>query len=514
MTPVRLIAVTSALGAGHALSFAPWPAWWGQLLTMGLALHLLRQTADTSPRVHALAAFGFGFGHFVAGLCWLHVSMHRYGGMPWLLAALAVIAFAAYLALYPTLSLLVARRLGGARGPEDDWRADLTACATLAACWALGEIARGWVLTGFPWLSHGYAHVDGPLGGLAPWVGVYGVGAAAIWVAAWLALAIVRSPRRPLRLVIALLSLLVPWLLGQVAFTRADGPAVEVRLVQGNVPQQLKFDPRRTLEAMERYTRWVEQSRARLTVLPETAWTSPWASTPDGIRERLRSHLARSDGRLALGLPMLRQESGASRFTNSVLLLDGGPESAGREPRYDKHHLVPFGEFIPWGFAWFVQLMNIPLGSFADGALDQPAFVVAGQRFAFNICYEDLFGEELAVAVREPVSAGVLVNVSNLAWFGDSHALTQHREIARMRVLETGRPMLRATNTGVTASIDASARVVAALPTNTEGVLDVSVQATTGLTPYVRAGNLPVLAAAALIVLAAWRRARRRARIQ
>ena len=283
--------------------------------------------------------------------------------------------------------------------------------------------------------------------------------------------------------------------------TRPAGEPVRVRLAQGNVPQQMKFDPQRALDAMLDYTAMVEASDAQLVVLPETAWTVPWPRTPESIGQRLLEHTRRTGAAIAIGMPLQEDApvpADRARYTNSVALLAGGAART----RYDKRHLVPFGEFIPAGFAWFVQLMNIPLGEFGRGAPDQAPFEVAGQRFAFNICYEDLFGEELIGAIRDG-GATVLVNVSNIAWFGDSRALPQHLAIARMRTLETGRPMLRATNTGVTASIDHRGRVLAQLPHYRRDVLDTSVQGTTGLTAYVRAGNLLPAGLIAVLLLCA-----------
>lgn len=519
----RWLAAAGLLGACHAAAFAPWPAWWLQLLCLALGLRLVLAAAARSALRAALTAFFFGLGHFALGLCWLHISMHRYGGMPWLLAALAVLLFAAYLALFPAAAIALAGAVGRPVGPVPHpgappvsrrvFGAPLAWAGALAAAWALAELARGWLFTGFPWLAVGYAHVEGPLAGLAPILGVYGVGMVAVWVAALLAWALMlaaAAPRDAARWVgLATLTLLLGWSLQGLHFTMPAGPPVSVRLVQGNVPQQLKFDPSRTLAAMQHYAQQVAQSPATLTILPETAWTMPWASTPAAIANTLAQRLRGTPGALAIGMPMIDPDASGRRITNSVLLLTDGPAGLTTAGRYDKHHLVPFGEFIPWGFDWFVQLMRIPLGSFARGETTQQPFAVGGQRFALNICYEDLFGEEIIEAVREPAGATVLVNVSNIAWFGDSHALTQHREIARMRALETGRPMLRATNTGVTASIDHRAQVLAQLPHLQAGALDTTVQGTAGLTPYVQAGNLPVMVLALLVLVAArrWQRA-------
>ena len=511
----RLPAAAGILGVLHAASFAPWPLWWLQILSLALALRLMLTAGRESPGRAALVAFAFGLGHYVAGLCWLYISMNRYGGMPAPLAAAAVIAFSAYLALFTASAIALAH---AARRTQDDQRlrAAMAWAASLASAWTLADLARGWLFTGFPWLSVGYAHVDGPLAGFAALIGVYGVGMAAVWTAALLALASMRCTRRVAQGCAGLAgaTLLAALSLGALEFTEPAGPPVSVRLVQGNVPQQLKFDPQRTLAAMQSYAQRIAQSPAALTVLPETAWTAPWTSTPPAISADILAQVRGKAHAVAIGLPLIEPDASGHKITNSVILLADRPSGAGEAARYDKHHLVPFGEFVPWGFDWFVQLMRIPLGSFARGELVQTPFAVGGQRFAVNICYEDLFGEEIVGSVREPAGATVLVNVSNIAWFGDSHALPQHREIARMRTLETGRPMLRATNTGVTASIDHRARVLAQLPPHREGVLDVAVQGMRGLTPYVRTGNLPVLLIAIGLLIASWRQARPRAAIQ
>jgi apolipoprotein N-acyltransferase len=495
--PARRALVAVPVGAAHALgvSFLPGAlAWPAQLLLFALGLWLTLGAGNR--RQAGLIGAGFAMGHFVIGLCWLHVSMHDHGGMPWLLAALALLLFCAYLALWPALALLLAHDR-----PGWGW------VAGMAGAWSLAEAARGWVFTGFPWLSIGYAHVDGPLGGLAPFAGVYGVGLAATAVAALFALA-ARRWRGPDRrapgwrgpAIAAAAVLLAGTVLGQLRFTQATGEPLSVRLVQGNIGQSMKFDPPAAIQAMRWYAAQVAESRARLTVLPETAWVVPWTHTPPEIATTVLEGLRASGGALLLGVPIVDAVPGSTpRVSNSALLITGG----GPGPRYDKQHLVPFGEFIPWGFEWFVRLMRIPMGSFGRGAAPQPPFLVDGQRVAANICYEDLFGEEIAAQVRAPVSAGVLVNMSNLGWFGDSHALSQHLHISRMRALETGRPMLRATNTGVTALIDHRGQVRASLPTARAGVIDTQVQATTGLTPYARLGNLPALLLAGAMLVAA-----------
>ena len=511
-------ALALALGALHGASFAPpIDGGWPQFALFAALAGLVWSDPRRTPARAARVGLAFALGTFALGLRWLHTAMHVYGGMPWALAAAALVLFALYLSLYPALALALAARLAGpggtSRAAPDARTAPAVArgcvlAAATGAAWGAGEMLRGWMFTGFPWLSIGYAHVDGPLAGFAPWLGVYGIGilaAASATLAASAFSAAIRGGagiRAAAALtVLAALPFAAGAFLERVPLTAPQGTPVRVRLAQGNVAQHTKFDREHALRAMDDYARLVEDSRARLTVLPETAWIVPWSATPPELAQRLLRALALGGGALALGMPLAQPpDGGPARYANTVALLDA--RSAARAgdaqvlARYDKRHLVPFGEFVPPGFGWFVRLMEIPLGDFGRGAAAQPPFVVDGQRFAFDVCYEDLFGEEIAEQVRAPVSASVLVNASNLAWYGESDAQPQHLAIARMRALETGRPVIRATNTGVTASIDHRGRVLASLPQWRQGALDVDVQGTAGLTPYARFGNAAALALA------------------
>jgi apolipoprotein N-acyltransferase len=504
------LAAALALGLAFAAGFAPLAHWAFSIATLAGLFVLVRaaHVRGAGAARQAGLAFAFGLGWFGAGLAWLYVSMHRYGGMPAPMAAGAVLLFAAYLSLYPALATALAARLARGGGA-------IAHAAALAGAWTIAELARGWAFTGFPWLAVGYAQIDGPLDALAPLGGVFAIGLAAVGAAALVAGAWVpgRAPgsgsgaARAVPAIAAAALLVAPLALpAPDAWTRPHGPPLAVRLVQGNVPQDMKFRPERTLAAMHDYAERFEAGHATLTILPETAWTVPWERTPEPIARRILAHVGRGHA-LAVGLPAIVVPAGGGepRLANSVMLLTVREAAApgAAAPRYDKRHLVPFGEFVPWGFGWFVRTMRIPLGDFARGDRGQPPFEVGGQRIAFNVCYEDLFGEEIREALTGELGATVLANVSNIAWFGRSHALPQHLAIARMRSLETGRPMLRATNTGVTASIDARGRVLAALPPHEAGALDVRVQGTTGLTPFARWGNAAALAAALALLAGA-----------
>jgi apolipoprotein N-acyltransferase len=301
-------------------------------------------------------------------------------------------------------------------------------------------------------------------------------------------------------------ALLVPllliggWALQAVSWTEKHGAPITVRLLQGNVPQEMKFDPDRIADTLAGYEIMIRQRPADLIATPETAIPLLSTRLPEDYLGRLANFARQSGSHLIIGLPM---SDGPGRYANSVLGLApvGTPGAQGLQHaayRYDKHHLVPFGEFIPPGFRWLVDMMNIPLGDFTRGAPLQGPFKVNGQWVLPNICYEDLFGEEIADQLAagyfgEIPQATVLLNVSNIAWFGDSIALPQHLQISRMRVLETGRPMLRATNTGATAVIDHRGHVTAQLPPFTHDALEATVQGYTGVTPYIVLGNASVV---------------------
>jgi apolipoprotein N-acyltransferase len=467
----------AALGALQTLAFVHTAAW---LLPILGGAALAAAVAAAPPGRAALLGWAYGTGWLGAGVWWLFISMHRYGGLPAPLAAAAVALLSAALALYLALAMALFARWRRGRPLAD--------AALFAVLWLLAEQARIWLFTGFPWLLSGYAQVDGPFAALAPWLGVAGIGLAAAWVAALLGQAwhARRRPRQALAsAVVAGAAVAALALAGPPAFTRPTGE-LGVTLLQGNVAQDQKFAAEHMPAALAWVAEVLTQARGELVIAPETAiplLPQQLAELlPDywpGLRERFES----SAQAALIGVPLGDFERG---YTNSVLGLSAA--ARGGEPyRYDKFHLVPFGEFIPPGFRWFTELMNIPLGDFARGPLNPPSFTVGAQRIAPTICYEDLFGDELARRFADPAAAPtILANVSNIGWFGDTVAVPQHLNISRMRTLELQRPMLRATNTGATAIIDHDGRVQALLPPFTQGVLEGRVQGRDGLTPYAR----------------------------
>lgn len=470
-----------ALGAGAVAvaGFAPLALAPLALLSVALLLFLAARVA----RGEAFAlGYAWGVGFFGVGVSWVYVSLHDFGMMPAPLAGTGTALFCLYLALYPALVCWAMQRIGGS---------DATRLLLLApALWTLAEWVRMWMFTGFPWLALGYSQIDTPLAGFAPVGGVFALSLATALVAGALALAARHRNWRsawPLGVVVALL--VAGAGLGRLEWTRPLGAPVSVALLQGNVPQDLKFDPARYPRTLATYARLVESTNARLVVLPETAIPRMLDAVDPEYLERLAAAARAHGGDVLVGVPM-RDASG--RYYNSLLSLGASPPQT-----YSKVHLVPFGELIPPGLGWLLTVMQMPLSDFSRGGADQRPLGIAGEKVAPNVCYEDAFGEEI---IRMLPEATLLVNASNVAWFGDSLAPAQHLQISRMRALETGRYMLRATNTGVTAIVDDRGRVAARLPNFTEGVLSGTAQGRDGATPYVRAGNWPVIALAVLLV--------------
>ncbi|MFY3383305.1 apolipoprotein N-acyltransferase [Paracidovorax sp. MALMAid1276] len=520
--------VPLAVGAGlaQAASLA-WPGsgqplWWLQLASIAVLAWLVRPGGERRApgwRRGALLGGLFATAWLVGTFWWLFISMHTYGGLAAPLAALAVLALAAFLATYYAAGLGIFCRLALASKA-------LTAIL-FGAIWLLAELARGTLWTGFPWGAGGYAHVDGPLAVLARSVGVYGLGAVAAALAMWLVQLRAADLRR-VRTGAALLTVAVVLaglaLQRQCAVEQCGTPggapfrAMTLELLQGNIPQDEKFQPGSGVPlALQWYAEALRSAQADLVVAPETAIPLLPQQLLPGYLEGIQQHYAQGRQAALLGIPLGDDAVG---YTNSVLGMSAATHA---EPyRYDKHHLVPFGEFIPPFFRWFTAMMNIPLGDFNRGAVGQASFAWAGQRIAPNICYEDLFGEELGARFIDPAQAPtVFVNVSNIGWFGNTVAIDQHLHISRMRALEFERPMVRATNTGATAVIDHRGVVTHQLERHTRGVLRAEVQgrgldAQSGwaITPYAwwvsRWGLWPLwaLGAAVVAVCALARRAR------
>lgn len=503
----RRVVLALLAGGVSVLGYAPFEWYPLALASLWLLAALLGRAAGV--REAFALGFAWGFGAFIGGVSWLYVALERYGGMPAPLAALAIALFCAYLALYPGLAgaafASLQRRLHTRRAQRDGAGAvaatPVRSATLFAALWLLAEWLRGVVFTGFPWLALGYSQTPpSPLAGYLPLIGVYGVGGLAAFVAALVAfLPAARSTPRQRWVPVAVVGVVLATGVGFAgrAWTVPTGAPLAVALVQTNFEQSLKWDPERFADVLQANLDLVREGFAApappaLVVLPETTLPTLLDRLPAGYLDWLARLAGEAGGDLVMGA-FRRDEAG--HIYNAAISLGTAPVQ-----HYAKQHLVPFGEYSPPLFGWFYRFAQIPMSDQTRGAPDQAPMRFGDQRVALNICYEDLFGAELIRALPE---ATLLLNISNLAWYGDSLAQPQHLQIARVRALETGRPMLRSTNTGMTALVQPDGSVAGVLTAFERGVLRVEAQGYSGLTPYARWGDWPALAAALLLVGAA-----------
>ncbi|BCO31571.1 apolipoprotein N-acyltransferase [Thiohalobacter sp. COW1] len=482
MRPWWMSLLALAAGAALPLAFAPFSIAPLAILLPALLLALL---PERRPRRALGLGYLFGLGCFGVGVSWVHISIHVFGGTPLVAAILVAALLVAFLALFPALAAWLTVWLA----PLVGWPRYLLAAP---AAWVLSEWLRGWLFTGFPWLLAGYTQLDTPLAGYAPVLGVHGVGLLLLVTAGALAAGI-RSRRTGQRVLLLALVMGV-WLGGSLLrhhdWTRAVGEPLEVSLVQGNIAQDRKWQETWQRATLARYLElsrreWSDPAReVDLVVWPETAIPAFYHQIEDGFLRQLRRESRQADSELLTGIPVLDREQWA--YYNAVMRV-GGEDSF-----YFKRHLVPFGEYLPlrqW-LGTLLQVMPLPVADFSSGGAQQPLLRVAGHPVGVSICYEIIFGTELLATLPE---ARLLVNVSNDAWFGDSLAPHQHLQMARMRALEAGRELLRATNTGISAVIDHRGRLRERGPQFEVAVVRASAQPREGATPYVQRGDLPVL---------------------
>ncbi len=488
----RGLAAVFVAGALTPLAFAPFNLW--PLALLGPAL-LFMLWLFATPRQAAWLGGMFGLGLFGTGIYWIFISVHLHGFVPLALSLLVTGALMALMAAYFALvGYCVARFF-----PRNHERryARYKLLLVMPAAWVAGEWLRGWFLTGFPWLSLGYSQIDTPLLGVAPLLGVFGVSwlvalSAALLVALWL------DSRKWWLYGVALVAL---WggsaLLERVEWGQATGEPLTVTLLQGNIPQDLKWHPSVRKPTIEMYTELTKQSwSSDLVIWPESALPAFYYEVEqflDTLEQEAQAH----DTDLLIGL--LHRDRQSGDYHNSMISLGSS------RGFYHKQHLVPFTEYLPLKdlLGRFVRFIQVPMSDFSAGESDQPLLQVAGQRVGISICFEDAFGEEVIETLPE---AGLLVNVSNDAWFDDSTAPHQHLQMARMRAAEASRYMLRATNTGISAIVNERGEVVARAPQFQIDALTGEVQPRSGATPYVVAGNGPVVVLALLALgVAVWR---------
>ena len=478
-------------GALLVLAFAPFGFYPLAVLAPAVLLWLI---APFDWRRAAWRGFLFGAGEFLCGVYWIYISLNGMGGVSAPVAVVMLLMLVAVMATYSAAACALAAAWSAPSG----WRRPLL---LFPAAWTLVEWLRGWVLTGFPWLNLGYSQVDAPLRGYAPLWGVYGVGFCVLLTAGLLSLALdgtrtVRTRWASLAGIAALWA--AGALLAAVHWTHAAGAPFRVSLVQGDIAQDEKWEPEYfepTLEMYRRLTR--EHWDSQLVVWPEAAVPAYEDEVKLDYLDPLEDEARKHGTDLLLGIPTY--DPGTDDYYNSVISLGSS------DGEYHKRHLVPFGEnfeFLPAWVRSLLRSMDLPYSSFTPGAARQELLQAAGYPVGVSICYEDAYGSEI---MRDLPKAAFLVNVSNDGWFGRSIALPQHLEIARMSALTTGRYLLRATNTGITAIVDDGGRLLSVAPAGKEVVLSGEVRPLAGATPASWWGNLPVVWLSLLALALAWR---------
>lgn len=476
-----------AAGGLVPFAFAPYGLW---PLLLPLLAFLFHVWSRLPAKAAAWRGFWFGLGMFGHGVWWIQVSIHQFGLPVHAFSIGMTVLFVAFMSLYPALIGALVGYLTLKSAPAR--------ILGLPALWVLVESLRGWAFSGFPWLLLGYSQIDGPLAGYAPVLGVLGVSLAVTLLASLLWVAITDRRIRAYALAGGTGIITLGGVLKAQQWTHTDGTSARVALVQGAVPQAIKWQGRYRNQSIELYESLsAPHWGAELVLWPETALPAFPDEVPETLARLGEQAVAHGSG-LLVGMP--RGDRHGGEYFNSVQLLDSSRQA------YDKHHLVPFGEYLPFD-VWLrplLDFLSIPMSDFTAGPVRQQPLHSGRLRVGVSICYEDAYASE----VRKPLpEANVLVNVSDDAWFGDSIAPHQHLEISRMRALETGRDLLRATNTGISAIIDAQGRVRARSPQFEPYVLSGDFQPRRGATPYTSTGDWPVLAlCASMLLVAVWRR--------
>lgn len=473
------LGIACLLGITTVGGFAPFYLYWLPWLTIA-GLLMLWHFSEAPLQAFKLGLV-FGLGLYCFGIYWIYISLHTFGEMPGWFAGLCTFLLCLFMALFPAVTGYIAKRLQSPLwiGP---------------VLWALADWTRSWIFTGFPWLTLGYTQApDSALAGYLPVIGVYGVSALTGLMASGLLQFLIYPSQKIRNSATLAIILMVGSVLSLTPWTTVTGKPINVALLQGNISQTIKWSPAHAQDTLQRYLDMVRQVQdSQLIILPETALSMVVEEIDPAYLKAYQAHAQKSHGDVLFGVIESRQ----SEYFNSAMSVGSSATQY-----YAKNHLVPFGEFIPFKgiFGWIYQnWLHMPLSDLSRGHSHKP-LLIAGQEVGVNICYEDVFGEEIAKQLPE---AKLLVNMSNDAWYGQSFAADQHMQFSQVRALETGRMVLRSTNTGATAIIDKNGQILQHAPHDQALILQGQAQGYEGATPYVRWGNYLFLLLSGLIV--AW----------
>ena len=469
------------LGASLTFAFAPFGQWYLVFIVLPLSFYIL---AFSSPHI-GWSTWWFGLGYFGAGLSWVHVSIAEFGGVPLIVSVILMLLLSGYLALFPVFAFKVLKRFF----PTQYWP------LAMGFVWLVMEYLRAHFLTGFPWLSIAYSQSSSPLSSLLPIIGE--IGLAAVIVVVCISISIGFSQKRFVLSLIPLFVLFASSLaLSGVEWTKETGESRKIVLVQGNIPQSMRFEPERDKATMEKYLGlskphwdadiiiWPEAAVPRLEVMVED-----YLKYVDNIATQSNTGLITGvvDYNLSSGIAYNTLLSlGIDQTSNNV------PYQYKHSKRYAKHHLLPIGEFVPFETLLrpLAPIFDLPMSSFSRGEYVQNNLIAGNTYFVPVICFEIAFPNQ----IRENITSNsnMILTVSNDAWFGDSHGPHQHMQIAQVRAKEFGLPLVRATNNGVSVAVDHKGNIIGRLPQFVDDSIEVDVALVKGHTPYKTFGDLPI----------------------
>ncbi|UDG81309.1 Apolipoprotein N-acyltransferase [Candidatus Profftia lariciata] len=478
-----LILLSCILGAIGTFSFSPYDFWPAALLSI---IGLLSINLNKTTKQTIVLGFSWGIGLFGTGINWIYLSIKQFSCMSIPINILIIIILILYLALYP---MFFSGLLNYFWPITNVWRLVIVS----PALWQIIEYLRGYGCIGFPWLQFGYSQINGPLKGLIPIFGVETITYLLITISGLLVLSISLSKVIPT--ILAFLLLLSPLPLRKIEwFYKQYNKPVNVALVQGNIEPSIKWNTNSLKNTLQIY---IDASRPYLGKNKIIIWPESTIIDTEKHQKKFLNMLDRLyrlyHSVLITGIIDERTDAYKSHYYNTIIVLgDYIPYQHDNKNRYDKYHLVPFGEFIPikYIFMHLAHFFNIPMSSFSKGQYIQPPLTAQDYKITATICYEIVFGEEVRTNFLS--NTNFLLTISNDSWFGDSIGPWQHLQMARMRALELGRPLLCSTNNGITAVIDATGKIIAHIPQFERKVLEATILPTTGITPYARFGYIPL----------------------
>ncbi|MGF1844491.1 apolipoprotein N-acyltransferase [Vibrio clamense] len=486
------------VGATTTLAFAPYQIWPLAILSPAIFFLLIH---NRSPKSALAIGYAWGIGQFGAGISWVYVSIAGFGGMPLIANLFLMAMLVGYLAIYSGLFAWCLNKFF----PHTQQRGSRSRYfLVLPALWLVFDWLRGWVMTGFPWLWLGYSQIDGPLAPFAPIGGVELLTLLIVVSASSLAYAIIH--KRWAVSIIPMVILASGFGIRNINWvTPNPEKTTSVALIQGNIDQEKKWLPSQRWPTIMKYTDLSRENwDADIVIWPEAAIPA-FESEVSSFLSNLDSAAKMNSSAIITGVV---NQAENRKYYNSVLAIGATPYGDYRydvNQRYHKHHLLPFGEFVPLEALLrpLAPFFNLPMSSFSRGDFVQPNIVANGRHLAPALCYEIIFNEQVRQNVTEETD--FILTLSNDAWFGRSIGPLQHMEIARMRALELGKPLIRSTNNGVTGVTDYKGKIIELAPQFETAVLNAELTSTDGMTPYRTVGTWPLYIWVLLSLVVGWK---------